>query len=102
VYFPAALDSKDFPAIVSHAYSSNPEAMLCWLFGDEILAKIEADIDRHSPPASECVGTAERKELAVELAASLLAQERIEEALLDSTDTPRRRDADPRAVLGIA
>jgi hypothetical protein len=56
------------------------------------------------PPAKECVGTDERKNLAAELTAQLLQAERIEETLIQASgdSVVRRRDADVRAVLNLA
>lgn len=80
-------------------------AFIAWAFRDQIGAAIEGEIVAASDDASALSPEARAKKRA-QVAAALLAAEREEEALVElaaesGVHIARRRDADPRAILGI-
>lgn len=100
--FPTTQDSKNYRV------RAFPEALatLAWLFEEQLIAKVEAEIDAIADD-SEALGPEERAKRLSELSAEILRHERIEEQLIERAAEsniviPRRRDADPRAVLGLA
>lgn len=81
----------------------NALGMIAWLFKDEVLARLDAEIDKRSDEGA-ALDYAQRAEALVEAKAKLLTLEREEEALVEASPAQvfRRPDADPRAVLGIS
>jgi hypothetical protein len=81
-------------------------AIFSWLFQNELLDRLDVEITELADDEN-ALSDAERAERQAALAAELLQAERIEEALLVAAEAEglqamRRRDADPRAVLGLA
>lgn len=81
------------------------EATLAWVFRDQFVAKIEAEIDAGSDDAS-ALSTQQRAERIDEIARDRLLVEREEESLIGVAEqnglaVMRRTDASPIAVLGI-
>lgn len=82
------------------------ESTLCWLFKDQIIAAVERAIDEDSDDAS-ALSDEERAARIAKAKADILKAERLEEAAIEFAAEsglviPRRPDADPRAVLGLA
>ena len=79
-----------------------PFEIECWLHPDDVVAKLDAEIDALpvSPLALSAADKAARLE---ELSAAMLSLERDEEALIagSAQEIARRPQADPRAVLGV-
>ena len=93
---------------ISHqwALSSSVAAITSWLHGDTLLAKIDADIDARAGDGRLRMTDDERDKRAAKLAADLLARERVEEVIIVAAASigqriGRRREADPRAILGV-
>lgn len=88
-------------------YVPMPNELICWLFLDQILARIEADIDKLASDEG-ALSDVEKQKRETEIRSLLLQAERDEENIIDqleqaSTATIQRRpDADPRAVLGLS
>ena len=81
-------------------------ATLAWLFPEQMLAKLEAEIMLRSDDKN-ALSDAEREKQQQEIAAAILLLERAEEAAIeisesDGAEILRRPDCDPRAVLGLA
>jgi hypothetical protein len=81
-------------------------ALLAWMFKDQLLARINAEIDAESRDG-EALTEAQRLEKIAELEGEALSLARLEEhaiQLANANGRPiaRRPDADPRAVLGLA
>lgn len=81
-------------------------ALLAWLNPEALCAKLDAELDRRSDDANAMTDETRMARLA-ELSATLLDVERLEEAAVLAGETDglnifRRRDADVRAVLGLA
>jgi hypothetical protein len=80
-------------------------AVLAWLHRDRIIAALEAEVDSLAND-SAALDDATRAAREAELLARILEAERDEEALIvmgeaQGTEVARRREADPRAVLGV-
>ena len=80
-------------------------ALACFLSPEKVVARLERAIDEQSEGRIIMSELEKTKKLA-ELDAKLLSTERLEEALVvelegQGRDVLRRRDADPRAVLGV-
>jgi hypothetical protein len=77
--------------------------LLCWLFPDAVIAKLDALID-HGVSGTGLAST-ERPKREGQLQGKLAALMRDEEALIErhesEFDIPRRPTADPLAILGI-
>ena len=103
-------DDKRISALIHHANAGrhivsfgNVEKALIWLFPDVIRTRLAAEIeayyeDKAGVPDDECA-----EQLAA-IDAELLQKETEEEKLIDSAEAqgihfPRRRDADPRALV---
>lgn len=86
-------------------YQRTGLGFLAWLAGDQIVARLEAEIDATTD--EQRTVSAEAKAAAdTEFPAIILAHERVEEALIEMAtaaglDVLRRPDASPLAVLGI-
>ena len=96
--------SKD--RIVVYPNGNDGSAMLAWVHRDALIARIEAEIDAESDD-SKALTDEDRCERMTSIRSQILATEREEEAhitaALDAmSGIVRRRDADPRAVLGLA
>lgn len=78
-------------------------AVLCWLFRDEITARLCGEVDELSDDAASLTDD-ERAEREAALRDAMLATERFEEELIRQAGwaVPRRGDADPRAVLSLS
>ncbi len=79
--------------------------LIAWTFRDQLLAAINAEIDRHSDD-EHALDDATRAERLATIARDALAVGREEEALIclaaaSGTEIMRRPNADPRAVLGL-
>jgi hypothetical protein len=88
------------------AHRDDIAALLCWQNPVAMVSAIEREIDA-LPETQAAMSAAEQSKRAAELAEQLLGLERIEEALIDKAasegvDIPRRENASPAAVLGIA
>ncbi|PPC98689.1 MAG: hypothetical protein CTY36_10655 [Methylocystis sp.] len=82
------------------------EATLAWLFKDQLIAAMERAIDEDCDDASALTDE-ERARRIKQAKADILAAERLEEAAIERAAEsgliiPRRPDADPRAVFGLA
>jgi|APCry1669192522_1035417.scaffolds.fasta_scaffold01145_8 hypothetical protein len=80
-----------------------PFEQLCWLHPNDVIAKLDAEIDA-LPASPLALSAADKAARLDELSAALLALERDEEASIASSaqEIARRPQADPRAVLGVA
>lgn len=76
--------------------------MIVWLFKDEVLARLDAEIDKRADEGA-ALDPEQRAMALAEARAALLALEREEEWLIEASPSSvfRRPDADPRAVLGV-
>lgn len=82
------------------------QALVAWLDRDRLIARLEDEIDAMADPA-EALTDAQRQKEDARLRAEVLRVEREEEAAIsaaaaEGTTIPRRRNADPRAVLELA
>lgn len=90
----------------AYVSQSDTFGFFCWLHGDEIIARLEAEIDELAD--DEGTMTAEDKAAKEkELHAEILAIEREEEVIIEQLEmsgaaVARREDADIRAVLGLS
>jgi len=80
-------------------------ALISWLFKDQLLAKVEAEIDQCADDANALTDSDRAKKLTA-TAQEILETERLEERLIElaadqGQDIARRPDADPRAILGV-
>ena len=77
--------------------------VLAWLFKDQMIAAVEAEIDEINDGIG-ALGAEERRTREGEILAALLDAERAEEGIIEqgAGAISRRPDADPRAVLGLA
>ncbi|WP_157961401.1 hypothetical protein [Microvirga flavescens] len=77
--------------------------LLAWISGDALIAGIEREIDDMADDQN-ALTPQEQKTRKAEILADILAFEREEEAIIETTGTAivRRLDADPRAILGVA
>ncbi len=92
--------------VVFPAPGADATALLAWLHRDELIAKIETEIDANADDG-RALSDDKRAERLHELAAAMLEVERAEEAAIELANASgsailRRREADPRAVLGLA
>lgn len=81
-------------------------ALLAWLHKDELLRALDREIDLTADD-EHALSTAARTAKLNDIDQEMLAIEREEEALITQTESEgfpvlRRRDADPRAVLGLS
>jgi hypothetical protein len=82
-----------------------PAALLAWLHADTMVARLEVEIDALPEPAL-AISALEKQRRIADLMGSIEVLERTEEALIaraaiDGVEVLRRRNADPRAVLGV-
>jgi hypothetical protein len=82
-------------------------AMLAWLFEPALVKALDREIDQIATNDSEALDDNTRARRLTELHSEILKNERVEEAMIVAAgergmDVLRRRDADPRAVLGLA
>jgi hypothetical protein len=93
------------PRIAGFAQSRAIDAfgILCWAFGDSLIAMLEAEVDAMADDAA-ALDNDERAERESALLAKILEMERVEEAIIEAggDQAKRRPDADPRAVLGLS
>jgi hypothetical protein len=88
-------------------HQTDATALLLWMFRDEFIAAIENEIDQLKDDEHALTDEQRAQQLA-EIAADILANERDEEALIRMAEgevtlaIPRRVDANPLAVLGLA
>lgn len=78
---------------------------LIWATRDQIIAKIESEIDQMEVDP-EALTAKDRREAVARLEAKRLEVERTEEVAIEAAEKdgatiPRRLDADPRAILGV-
>lgn len=88
------------------ALASSVAAITSWLHGDALVARIESDLDARAGDGVLRLTDEERDARLAKLAADLLGRERVEEAIIVAAQKAgqhiaRRRDADPRAILGV-
>ncbi len=80
--------------------------VLCWLFKDQMLAKISAGLDEISDDKA-ALSQQQREEMEAEISASVLAIERAEVACIWAAEAQNneildfRADTSPQAVLGV-
>lgn len=91
---------------VATLWHTDVDGVLAWLFRDEIVTKIEAEIEACADDAN-ALSTQQRSDRLDEIASDRLLVEREEESLIEAAERKglavmRRPDADARAVLGIA
>lgn len=93
---------------VSRGSIPDSNALIAWLFMDELTARLEAELADMIGPRDNGLSRDERRRREARLMADILAAERIEEAVIEAAERdghaaiPRRREADPRAVLGLS
>jgi hypothetical protein len=80
--------------------------LVCWLFRDVLVAKVEAEVDAAADD-KHAMTPEQRVQRERDLAGQILAAERLEEAAIeaaaaDGIELQRRGDADPRAMLQLA
>lgn len=90
----------------SSIYTPAPYEFMCWLFRDDIIRRIEADIDELATDEG-ALSDAEKQKCETEIRTALLQAERDEENIVDQIEQTgaeirRRPDADPRALLGLS
>jgi hypothetical protein len=81
------------------------EGLICWLFADQLIAALTAEIRENADEGSALDDATIAKKLQ-QIRAQRLSLERQEEALIELAHAQgvaiaRRRDADPRAVFGL-
>ena len=86
--------------------SAGVEGLLTWLFGEQIIAKLEAQIDAETD-ADAAISAPDKAGMDKELAGKILKLERDEESLIEQSESegreiPRRPDAAVEAILGIS
>ena len=84
----------------------NVPAMMAWMFGDQMIKKLNAMIDQEAAEQDGAVAAKDRPKLRGQIHDALLLASRIEEAAISEAaaggmEIDRRGAADPRAVLGI-
>jgi hypothetical protein len=92
-----------FGALDFSTRAITPFEHLCWLNPDDVIAKLDAEIDAQ-PKSALALSAVDKAARLEELSAAMLALERDEEALIASSpgqEIARRPQADPRAVLGV-
>jgi hypothetical protein len=99
--------SPDHPQITGFSAHDAPDslAVLAWLFRNEMVSRIEAEIDEFADDEN-ALDDSQRAAKSVDLLAEILECERVEEAIIEAAAASgqviaRRDDADPRAVLGV-
>lgn len=104
------LDGRKVPISNSGAaaFGGTNDALgiLLWAFKDPIVAALDREIDLYADDAN-ALSDEDRAKGEADLSSKILSVEREEEALIRMAEDremviPRRRDADPRAVLGLA
>ena len=96
--------SKDGPLVAWDVFDAR--ALLAWLNRDRLIERLEAEVDALADD-TEALTDAERAKEDARLRAEILRVEREEEAAIvtaaaEGIAIPRRRNADPRAVLELA
>lgn len=79
-------------------------ALLAWIGKDKLVERVEAEIDAHAGDGA--LSADEKKFALLRIQDDTLALQRAEESLIEQAESrgveiARRRDADPRAVLGL-
>jgi hypothetical protein len=81
-------------------YVRDSLSLMAWVFKDQVIAALEAEIDRRSDDKNAL--TDEDRAAAIEeTAEALLDAERLDVALTEAVGVPYRGDHNPRALLGI-
>lgn len=93
-------------ATVTMPAAFDTTAFLFWLCKDAIVARVDSLIDENADDASALTDE-QRGKKHLQIQAAILEQERVEEQLVEMASSQavaihRRRDADPRAVLGLS
>jgi hypothetical protein len=92
--------------ISGHARVVDPLALAAWLFPDALIERLEEEADALAGDDADAITAEERETGFAEVAEQVLATEREAEFWTTQLEQSgvqvlRRRDADPRAVLGI-
>jgi hypothetical protein len=74
-------------------------ALLAWLYRDDLVSALTAEIEASASP--NALTRDERAAQDLDLRRRILAAERLEEALIDGTDIPRRPRVRPEVILGL-
>jgi hypothetical protein len=82
-------------------------AFACWLFPDQIIARLDDEIDAMASPDDQCLTDDARHQREAAILAEINTVERLEEATIElaesqGTEIRRRDDASPLAVLSLA
>ncbi len=105
IQFPMQYKSEltNTKSMMVHVEQPMVKEILCWLHHDAMIARLNEEIDASVDPETT-ITEKERQEKVTALSASLLEQERLEEAIIEAlpAGTLRRPDADPRAVFGLS
>ncbi|MER8574566.1 hypothetical protein NKG99_24220 [Mesorhizobium sp. M1409] len=86
----------------AHIVAKSPDALglLAWAFKDQLIAALDAEIDKTSNDTG-ALSEDERNTKITQLTADLLAAERAEVQLVDAAGLDHRQDVDARALLSI-
>lgn len=92
--------------LFASAAVSDANALMAWLFRDQLKAALDTEIDEFSDDAAALTDVARRERLATFTRDRLVTEREeefwVEAAISKGSSIIRRPDADPRAVLGLA